>query len=375
MAKVVLKNVYKSYGEVKAIRGVNLSCEEGQLLALLGPSGAGKTTTLKLIAGLEKCDGGEIFLNDRNVNEVSPFERNVAMTFENYALYPHFTVFENLAFPLRSPRRRHIYSEKDVRKKVEEIATLLGIHQLLDRRPTQLSGGQRQRVSLGRMLVTNPDVFLMDEPIAHLDAKLRYFLTGEIKKLQKRLGVTTIYTTHDYMEALAIGDRVAVINTGKVLQVGSPDEIFNRPNTEFIGKLIGDPPMNVLECEIVKKEKNYFLKIGELIHPLSARMAEKLLQEVKDGKSRVGIRPTDMQVSREKIPGYPEMEVYVSEPLGDKEILTLKKGNVSIQAKIKAGLESKVGEHLWVKFDFKRLHFFDRETGNRIHLDVEYLVL
>jgi len=367
MAKIVLKEVYKSYGKVKAIRGSNLNCEEGELSALLGPSGAGKTTTLKLIAGLEKCDKGEIFLNGKDVNEVSPFDRNVAMTFENYALYPHFTVFENLAFPLRSPRRSHLYSEKNVEEKVKEIATLLGIHQLLDRRPTQLSGGQRQRVSLGRMLVTSPDIFLMDEPIAHLDAKLRYFLTGEIKRLQKRLGVTTIYTTHDYLEALAIGDKVAVINVGKILQVGTPDEIFNKPHTEFIGKLIGDPPMNIFDCEIVKKEEDYFLEVENFIHPLPAHLAKKVLQEVEGRESRVGIRPTDMQVSREKIPRYPEVEVYVSEPLGGKEILTLKKGNFSIQAKTRTELQAKVEEHLWVKFNPKRLHFFDRETGNRIN--------
>ena len=235
-AEITLKNVYKNYGKLEAIRGLDPHCEKGGLLALLGPSGAGKTTTLKLIAGLEKCDNGEIFLDETNVTEVPPFERNVAMTFENYALYPHFTVFENLAFPLRSPRRRHLYSEKDVDEKVKEIAKLLGIDFLVDRRPGQLSGGQKQRVSLGRMLVTNPNIFLMDEPIAHLDAKLRYFLTGEIKSLQKRLGITTVYTTHDYLEALAIGDRVAVINLGTILQVGTPDEIFNHSQTPFIGK-------------------------------------------------------------------------------------------------------------------------------------------
>jgi multiple sugar transport system ATP-binding protein len=366
MAEIVLKQVYKNYGKVEAIRGIDLHCEQGSLLALLGPSGAGKTTTLKLIAGLEKSNQGEIFLNGTNVTHVPPFDRNVAMTFENYALYPHFTVFENLAFPLHSPHRRHLYTEKDVEAKVKEIATLLGINQLLERRPGQLSGGQKQRVSLGRMLVTNPDVFLMDEPIAHLDAKLRYFLTSEIKRLQKRLGITTMYTTHDYLEALSIGDKVAVIHLGQILQVGSPDEIFNTPHTTFIGKLVGDPPMNIFECEIASEGEQYFLRAGEFSHIIPTYIAAKVLQQLKNKRVVVGIRPTDMQVSREKLPESQELEVYVSEPLGSKEILTLRKGNLSIQAKTKVEPEPKVGEYLWVKFDPKRLHFFDKETSKRL---------
>jgi ABC-type sugar transport system ATPase subunit len=205
----------------------------------------------------------------------------------------------------------------------------------------------------------------MDEPIAHLDAKLRYFLTGEIKRLQKRLGITTVYTTHDYLEALSIGDKIAVINLGKVLQVGSPDEIFNKPQTTFIGKLIGDPPMNIFECEITTEGEESFLKVEEFSHSIPSHIAEKVLQAVKEKKAIVGIRPTDMQVSREKIPASQEVEVYVSEPLGSKEILTLKKGNFSLQAKTKL-LQPKVGEHVWVKFDSNRLHFFDKETGKRI---------
>lgn len=369
MAEIDLKNVYKNYGKVEAIRGMDFHCERGNILTLLGPSGAGKTTTLKLIAGLEKCDKGEIFLNGTNVTEIPPFDRNVTMTFENYALYPHFTVFENLAFPLRSPRRRHLYSKQDIEEKVKEIAKLLSIDFLLDRRPGQLSGGQKQRVSLGRMLVTNPDVFLMDEPIAHLDAKLRYFLTGEIKRLQKRLGVTTVYTTHDYLEALGIGDRVAVINLGKVLQIGTPDEIFNRPRTTFIGKLIGDPPMNTFECEIFCQNEKYFFKTEEFSHVLPQYIAENILQQIKDKKTIVGIRPTDIHVHYEEFPESQEFEVYVSEPLGSKKILILKKGNLSIQAKTKIEPEPQVGERLWVKFDFKRLHFFDNVTDSRIDTD------
>lgn len=366
MAEVALKDVYKSFGAVEAIRGLTFACREGGFLALLGPSGAGKTTTLKLIAGLLRSDRGEILLNGVRVNDVSPFDRNVAMTFESYAIYPHFTVFENLAFPLRSPRRRHLYSDQAVNEKVREIATLLGIDELMDRQPAQLSGGQKQRVSLGRMLVTNPDVFLMDEPIAHLDAKLRHFLTAEIKAIQKRLGVTTIYTTHDYLEALAIADQVAVINLGQILQIGTPDDIFNRPRTAFIGKLIGDPPMNVFQCEIETAAGSYRIKTAEISHPLPAHIAEKVMQQITGSEIMVGIRPTDIQVGREKSLEYPEIEVYVSEPLGSKEILSLKKNDFTIQVKTKLGSPARVGDRLVVKFEPKRLHFFDKTTGQRI---------
>ncbi|MCX6089592.1 MAG: ABC transporter ATP-binding protein, partial [Candidatus Atribacteria bacterium] len=240
MASVTLKNVWKKYGHMTALKGIDLEVKDGELLTILGPSGAGKTSLLQTIAGVENIAAGEIYIDTKRVDELAPPERDVAMVFETYALYPNKTVFQNMAFPLHSPFRN--LKRDDIEKNVRNIAKLLQIDGLLDRNVAQLSGGQRQRVALGRMLVRNPKIFLMDEPIAHLDAKLRHRLRGELKIIQKKFGITTLYTTHDYREALGMGDRVVVLNQGNVLQVGTPEEIFNLPQNDFVGGLVGDPP-------------------------------------------------------------------------------------------------------------------------------------
>jgi multiple sugar transport system ATP-binding protein len=234
MAKVKLVNVVKKFGKVVAVDHVSFDVRDGEFFALLGPSGCGKTTTLRLIAGLEAPDEGEIWIDDKLVNDLPPKDRDVAMVFQNYALYPHMTVFDNIAFPLMVRKREVGLTNEEIRRRVMEIAKLLQIDHLLNRKPSQLSGGEQQRVALARTLVRRPKVWLLDEPMSNLDAKLRVTMRGELKKLQKELGVTTIYVTHDQVEAMSMADRIAVMNKGRILQIGTPDELFWRPADAFV---------------------------------------------------------------------------------------------------------------------------------------------
>jgi multiple sugar transport system ATP-binding protein len=252
MAKIILKNIYKQYkeGKVQALQDLSLECEDGKFFCLLGPAGAGKTTTIKLIAGNEPVDRGSIFLDDTDVTNLEPKDRNIAVAYETYALYPHLTVRENLRFPLEAPIRKNEFSSSEKDTRVVEIANLLGIGELLERFPRQLSGGQRQRVALGRALVRNPKAYLLDEPIAHLDAKLRHRMRGELKRIQMDLGITTLYTTPDQLEALSLADHIAVINNGAIEQIGTPDEVYNKPANGFVARFVGDPPMNMLESNL-----------------------------------------------------------------------------------------------------------------------------
>jgi multiple sugar transport system ATP-binding protein len=239
MATVTLRGLSKRYGKTLAVDALNLTVNDGEFFVLLGPSGAGKTTTLGLIAGLETPDSGEIFLGDQSVTTVNPWRRDVAMAFESYALYPHMSVYDNIAFPLRAPTRSPRLSESEIKTRVHRIATMLQIDKLLDRSPSQLSGGQRQRTSLGRMLVRQPRVFLMDEPIVHLDAKLRHHMRGELKQLHAQFPVTTLYATPDWVEAVAMGHRIAVLDRGRIVQTGTPDEIYNQPVNRFVADFVG----------------------------------------------------------------------------------------------------------------------------------------
>src|SRR5499433_2523164 len=252
MAQVTLHNLVKRFSEdVVAVNNVNLDIEDKEFVVLVGPSGCGKTTTLRMVAGLEDISEGEIYIGDRLVNDVPPKDRNIAMVFQNYALYPHMTVYKNMAFSLMLRRRELRLKKADIDRKVREAARILGIEGLLDRRPKALSGGQRQRVAVGRAIVRDPKAFLFDEPLSNVDAKMRVEMRSEIKKLQRRLKTTTIYVTHDQEEAMTLGDRIVVMKDGRVQQVGSPLEIFDRPVNRFVGDFIGTPPMNFLTGRIV----------------------------------------------------------------------------------------------------------------------------
>ena len=254
MATVRLRGVSKRFGRTEAVENLHLTVEDGEFFVLLGPSGAGKTTTLGLIAGLETPDNGEIYLDDDDVTKLNPWKRDVAMAFESYALYPHMSVYDNIAFPLRAPTRSPRLSEQAIKTEVHRIAMMLQIEKLLDRSPSQLSGGQRQRTSLGRMLVRQPHVFLMDEPIVHLDAKLRHHMRGELKQLHQQFAITTLYATPDWVEAVAMGHRIAVLNQGRIVQIGTPDEIYNHPINRFVADFVGEPPMNILEGQFIRRD-------------------------------------------------------------------------------------------------------------------------
>jgi ABC-type sugar transport system ATPase subunit len=306
MARVAFEDVTKVYpGAVVAVQGLSLEAADGEFLILVGPSGCGKTTALRMVAGLERISDGTISIGDRVVNDVPPKDRDIAMVFQNYALYPHMTVEKNLAFGLRQRKT----SREDVRRRVDEVSRMLGLEDHLKRRPGQLSGGQRQRVAMGRALVREPDVFLLDEPLSNLDAKLRVQMRSELKRLQARLGVTTIYVTHDQVEAITLGERIAVLSDGVLQQIGRPQEVYDDPDNVFVASFIGSPPMNLLKGRAMSGR----VSVGEL---------EFDHAQAPNGDVLVGIRPEGLRpVGRDHPgPGF-EFHVEVVEPLGDEVLV------------------------------------------------------
>jgi multiple sugar transport system ATP-binding protein len=306
VARVAFEDVTKVYpGGVVAVQRLSLEAADGEFLILVGPSGCGKTTALRMVAGLERISEGAITIGDRVVNDVPPKDRDIAMVFQNYALYPHMTVEKNLAFGLRQRRT----SREDVRRRVDEVSRMLGLERLLQRRPGQLSGGQRQRVAMGRALVREPDVFLLDEPLSNLDAKLRVQMRSELKRLQGRLGVTTIYVTHDQVEAITLGERIAVLSDGVLQQVGRPQEVYDNPDNVFVASFIGSPPMNLLKGSAMSGR----IAVGDLAFDHA---------QVKDGEILVGIRPEGLRPVGRDHPG-PRFEFHVEvvEPLGDEVLV------------------------------------------------------
>jgi len=360
MASLTLENVWKKYGKVVALKRISCGVKDGELLTILGPSGAGKTSLLQIIAGVEEIAAGQIFIDKQRVDQLAPPERDVAMVFETYALYPNKTVYQNMAFPLQSPFRKLPKNEID--QKVRETSQLLQIDWLLDRNVSQLSGGQRQRVALGRMLVRNPKIFLMDEPIAHLDAKLRHRLRGELKNIQRKFGITTLYTTHDYREALGMGDRVVVLDQGNILQIASPEEIFNIPQNDFVGGLVGDPPMNFFESILESTQKGLVLKNAAFEILLDQKMV-RILTEEKLNRVKIGLRPSDILVSPIAKENFFPVEIYVVEPLGMVQILTLARNKLKFQVKYTGSVNFEMGQTIYFGYQPEKLHYFHPETG------------
>jgi len=360
MAEVVLKNVCKSYGKVEAVKNLNLKCEDGEFVCLLGPSGCGKSSTLRMIAGLEKITSGEIYIGNRIVNQLPPKDRNIAMIFETYALYPHLSVYENIAFPLRIRN----FSKSEIDKKVKRVAKMLDMEDFLYKRVRGLGDGQKQRVSTARALVRNPDVFLMDEPISHLDAKLRARMRGELKRLQREAGVTCIYVTHDQIEAMALGDKIAVMNFGVLQQVGTPEEVFDHPANEFVAGFIGEPPMNFLECEIKEENGEMFVVSSSFKISLPHNVRKIIRQKNFSSEVRMGIRPTDIKLSLQKIePDSIRGEVYTVEPRGDSLIITLKVGEDLVRVETQEEFELESGDVMWLGPEKGKIHLFDKSTG------------
>ena len=380
MARVRLIDVVKRFGDVVAVDHINLDIRDGEFFALLGPSGSGKTTTLRLIAGLEVPDEGEIYIDDKLVNHVHPKDRDIAMVFQNYALYPHMKVYDNIAFPLIA-RKKELGLTKDViRKKVIEIAKLLGIENLLNRYPSQLSGGQQQRVALARALVRRPKVWLLDEPLSNLDAKLRLAMRVELKKLQKKLGITAIYVTHDQVEAMSMADRIAVMDSGKVQQIGNPHELYYKPANTFVATFIGSPPMNLITCHLVEGEHRefdhgfgiegkvktgYYLECPGFKAPIAPDIVDVIRKSSRSNKLLLGFRPDYVRVYRSPVPGRTdiiETVIEVVEPLGSENILTVKLDGVLVKIKAPPETEFSMGEKIYGLIDWRKAILFDSVT-------------
>jgi multiple sugar transport system ATP-binding protein len=360
MAKVLLKNLTKRFGNVVAVNRLNLEAKDKEFVVLLGPSGCGKTTALRCIAGLETPDEGEIYIGDQFVNDLDPADRDVAMVFQSYALYPHMTVFDNLAFPLENRK----VPKKEIRKRVQKVVKLLQIEGLLSRKPRQLSGGQQQRVALGRAIIREPRAFLMDEPLSNLDAKLRIYMRAELKRLQKDIGITTIYVTHDQVEAMTMGDQIVILNRGIIQQTGNPDLIYNHPSNQFVAGFIGSPPTNFFDCALERQEG--VLDAGEFKYPLSKELLQ-VAESATSDEILLGVRPQNVLVYRQKTrDAIAKASLYVSEPLGDKLILDLKTGDLLFKAVMSPDFKVETGDELWVNFQEDKIYLFDKKTGEAL---------
>ncbi len=367
MVEVRLEKVTKRFGKVVALNEVSLVFEDGKFTALLGPSGSGKTTLLYTIAGIYKPTSGRIYFGDKDVTELPPNKRNVGLVFQNYALYPHMTVYDNIAFPLRLRK----LPERKIDQKVREIAKMLHIDELLNRYPHQLSGGQQQRVALARALVKEPTVLLLDEPLSNLDALLRITIRAELKRLQKDLGITTIYVTHDQAEALSMADTVVVIDKGRIQQVDTPQNIYNRPRNLFVASFIGSPPSNILYGKVVERaetlscievEKARFCFEGERALKLAKLGMGEVIVAFRPERARLGSEPRSDMVS---IPG----EVYVVETLGRENIVTLLVGASMVKVVTPPDHVPSVGENYYILVDPRDVMLFDPET----ELNIDYL--
>jgi multiple sugar transport system ATP-binding protein len=353
MAPVAIRDVRKSFGTLEVIHGVNVEILDGEFVILVGPSGCGKSTLLRMVAGLEQISQGEILISERVVNNVPPKERDIAMVFQNYALYPHMTVGENLGFSLKLRRT----DKRIIKDRVAKAADILGLTELLDRYPRQLSGGQRQRVAMGRAIVRDPQVFLFDEPLSNLDAKLRVAMRIEIKELHQRLGTTTIYVTHDQIEAMTMADKIVVMHDGNVEQIGAPLDIYDKPQNIFVAGFIGSPAMNFLNGRVMRDNGAWFETAAGRRLPLPGDTT------AKDGQNVVyGIRPEHLHASDDGVEG----EVIVVEPTGAEVQIFARLEGDNITAVLRERLLLKPGEAVRLAPDTTLVHLFDMETGLRI---------
>jgi len=360
MASIELVRVSKKFGKVQALNDISLHIKDKEFFVLFGPAGAGKTTILNIIAGIHMPESGTVKINDEIVNQVEPQNRDVAMVFENYALYPHMTVYDNIASPLRSPK--HKKDEEYIKEAVERVTKLLKIDQFLTRLPVQLSNGQRQRVALGRALVRYPNVYLMDEPLAHLDAKLRNVMRGELKMIQSNFDTTAIYVTHDFMEAMSLSDRIAVINEGTIVQVGTSDEIYYLPCNEFVAQLMGDPEINLLSCTLDASGSEYAASLTSIGVDCKLPHDEEVYAKLKsyDGASlHIGVRPQNIDYSFEPMDGYVKGQVYSFETIGNKSVLTaVLGGETEVRIIAPNGLLVKLDQAVYIKINLEQTLFF-----------------
>ncbi|MBC8533862.1 ABC transporter ATP-binding protein [Yeguia hominis] len=368
MASVTLKNIYKVYqGGVTAVTDFCLDIADKEFIILVGPSGCGKSTTLRMIAGLEEISKGELYIGDVLSNDIAPKDRDIAMVFQNYALYPHMTVYDNMAFGLKLRKT----PKAEIKRRVEEAARILDISHLLDRKPKALSGGQRQRVALGRAIVRDPKVFLLDEPLSNLDAKLRAQMRTEIAKLHLRLGTTFIYVTHDQTEAMTMGDRIVVMKDGFIQQVDTPQNLYDQPVNEFVAGFMGSPQMNFIDATLGKDGDAYTINFGKYSIKIPASKAEGIDLESYVGKEVVfGIRPENVHDEPEFLEkvtdGIVDADVEVTELMGSETYLYLTCENNAITARVSPNSVAKPADKIKIAFDLKKMHLFDKETEKTI---------
>ncbi|MGL4875917.1 MAG: ABC transporter ATP-binding protein [Clostridium sp.] len=360
MSKVILENIYKIYGEnVEAVHNFNLEIEDKEFIVFVGPSGCGKSTTLRMIAGLEEISKGNIYIGDKLVNNVEPKDRDIAMVFQNYALYPHMTVYENMEFALKLRK-----VPKEIRKeKVVKAAKILGIERLFDRKPKALSGGQRQRVALGRAIVREPKVFLMDEPLSNLDAKLRVQMRTEISKLYKTLQTTFIYVTHDQTEAMTMGTRIVVMKDGIIQQIDTPQNIYNYPKNKFVASFIGSPQMNFLTGKILEEGNEIYIKVKEELIKVNEVNKIKLKKNYIDKEVIVGIRPENIEIYNDDSKNLMiNGKVELVELLGAESYIYVKVNEETIVVKSNGTTSIKSDDNINLKLDISNIHIFDKET-------------
>ena len=358
MAQVILQDVVKTYGNLYAVNHVSLTVEDGEFVALVGPSGCGKTTTLNLVAGLIPMSGGDIYIGDKLVTDLDPKDRDIAMVFQNYALYPNKTVYKNLAFPLQMRK----LPKAEIEKKVMAAAKVLDIEHLLARKPRELSGGQQQRVALGRALVRDPRAFLMDEPLSNLDAKLRVQMRSEIKRFHQDLKATIIYVTHDQLEAVTMADKMAVMNGGVLQQYDSPDVVFGSPVNTFVASFVGSPAMSLVAAELEQRGGDVFLKSSEgwelKLSPENGRNA----LGATTNKVILGARHSTIILHKEQVAGALSSKVYTVEPTGDVTFTQLYLGSTIVVVSVPPQVKLTPDERVWIEFDQNRIHLFDGET-------------
>jgi len=361
MAQVALRKIVKTFDRTPAVQGIDLDIADREFIVLVGPSGCGKSTTLRMIAGLEEATSGEIFIGDQLVNDVPPKDRDIAMMFQNYALYPHMTVFENMSFGLRLKK----FPKPEIRERVQAAARILDITDLLDRRPKQLSGGQRQRVAMGRAIVRNPKVFLFDEPLSNLDAKLREQMRTEIKKIHQTVTTTTVYVTHDQVEAMTLADRVVIMNAGRIDQIGTPHEVYHSPQTQFVAGFIGSPTMNFLPCRLVENGAGLTVRLSDwLALPVPASREARYRPRV--GHELIfGLRPEHIREGRGEVPPGSaafEARLDVVEPMGMETMVYFLVDGVEVCGRVDPAAAGTVGEAMRLVGDLNQMHLIDPRT-------------
>jgi multiple sugar transport system ATP-binding protein len=355
MSKITLQNITKKFGHITALNDVSFSVENGEFFVLLGPTGAGKTTSLRVIAGLEKQDAGSILFDEQSVDSYTPADRDIAIVFQQYSLYPNMTVFDNLAFPLRSPL--HNFTKEQIKQRVDEVADILRITRLLDRKTAKLSGGEMQRVSIGRAIVRRPRIFLMDEPLSNLDAKMRESLRVELQHLQKQNGISMLFVTHDQIEAMTMSDRIGVLNQGQIIQIGNPVDIYDRPATTFVAQLVGTPRINLVPAE--RQDGSLYLVGSNVRMAVPEGAALKLPTTFQ-----FGIRAEDIHLAAGEA-GEFSGEVILVEPLGVQTIIHIQTGDLTLTSTLSGMTSVKLGDTVRFSLNYTRAHYFDPD-GSRI---------